>query len=103
MVGASVRDKPDRWASVLHRLRHADLERIGQQIAGYAHTTLFRAIRVSVDALEETVRRRYLELAVFSGDVPIPKTVLQVLWGVDSFEGSSGYLVEAGARSGPPQ
>ena len=86
MVGASVRDKPDRWASVLHRLRHADLERIGQQVVGYPHPTLYRAIRVSVDVLDEAVRRRYLRLAVFPGDMPIPKSALQVIWGMDSFD-----------------
>src|SRR6266545_2827286 len=37
MVGATVRDKPDRWTSVLHRLRCADLERIGQRVVGYPH------------------------------------------------------------------
>ncbi|HEV3295849.1 MAG TPA: NB-ARC domain-containing protein, partial [Streptosporangiaceae bacterium] len=81
MIGALVRGRADRWAAALDRLRHADLDRIALQFPGYAYPDLLKPIQVSVDALPEAARPRYLELAVFSDDVGVPEAALEVLWG----------------------
>jgi hypothetical protein len=89
MVGAMVRGKPDRWGNALHRLRSADLEEIQQQFPSYPYPNLLRAIRVSVEALAPEVQARYLDLAVFPEDTPVPEAALQTFWapeGLDAYD-----------------
>jgi hypothetical protein len=76
MVGAMARGKPHRWANALRRLQDADLEKIRQDFPHYPYPDLLRAIHVSVEALEAHARRRYLDLAVFPEDTPLPEAVL---------------------------
>jgi WD40 repeat protein len=86
MIGAQLRGKPPvLWNSVLDHLRHADLQKIKAQFPE-PHTTLFRAIQVSVDALDETVRLRYLALAVLLEDMAAAPQVQECIWGVDETE-----------------
>lgn len=49
---------------VLNLLRNADLSRIRMQLPDYPHTDPLRAIQVSVEALDERARARYLAVAV---------------------------------------
>jgi hypothetical protein len=76
--------------NVLHRLRHANLEKIQQQFSEYPYRDLLKAIQVSVDWLEtEQLRERYLEFAVFPEKTPIPEAALQTFWtpmGMDKYE-----------------
>lgn len=89
MVGAYLRDKPKRWKRILDKLRAADLERhkISKQLLPGYQYELFRAIQVSVEALEELgglsakdVQDRYFDFAVFPEDIPIPEAVLKTFW-----------------------
>lgn len=89
MIGAIVRDKPDRWVNLLHKLRNADLEKIRHQFSDYSYPDLLKAMQVSVDALESDVKKRYLDFAVFPEDTPIPEAVLKTFWkpeGLDEFD-----------------
>jgi hypothetical protein len=43
-----------------------------------------RGIEVSVEALGASDRTRYLDLAVFPADKPIPEATLRVLWKLDA-------------------
>jgi WD40 repeat protein/S1-C subfamily serine protease len=86
MVGAMVRGRPDRWANALHRLRSADLQKIRQQFPDYPYPDLLRAIQVSVQALEPDAQTRYLDLAVFPDDTPVPEVVLQILWAAEGLD-----------------
>jgi hypothetical protein len=89
MVGAMARGKSNPWASLLNRLRNADIEKIKQQFPNYPYTDLFRAIEVSIQALDAAIRERYLDFAVFPEDVPVPLAVLQTFWqaeGLDELE-----------------
>jgi hypothetical protein len=86
VVGAMVRGRPDRWANALHRLRSADLGKIRQQFPDYPYPDLLRAIQVSVQALEPGVQARYLDLAVFPEDTPIPQATLQTFWALESLD-----------------
>jgi hypothetical protein len=89
MIGAQVRGKPaQHWDIVLGHLRRADLAKIKARFPE-PHTTLFRAIEVSVDALREEnpiVAQRYLALAVILEDMPVAVPVQQTLWNVDEDE-----------------
>jgi WD40 repeat protein len=89
MAGSMLRGRPaDRWARVRQLLRTADLERLKREFPGYPYPTLMVAIDVSVEDLPADVRERYLDLAVFPEDAPIPESVLQTYWtplGLDRF------------------
>ncbi len=90
MAGSMVRSRPpDRWRNILERLRRADLGAIEALFPGTPHTTLLRAIEVSVHALPEAEAQRYIELAVFPEDTPVPEAALAAYFapaGVTSFE-----------------
>jgi WD40 repeat protein len=86
MVGAQLRGKPDRWPHVLQKLRNADLDRIRQSFPEYPHTDLLRAIEISMDALDDVLRRRYLDFAVFPEDCAIPEAAVGTLWKLDKYD-----------------
>jgi hypothetical protein len=70
MIGAQLRGRPPvLWNAALDHLRKADLEKIKAQFPE-PHTTLFRAIQISVDALNAAARERYVALAVLPEDMP---------------------------------
>src|ERR1019366_2715392 len=86
MIGAQLRGKPAaHWDIVLGHLRRADLGRIKARFPE-PHTTLFRAIQVSFEALREedaVAAQRYLALAVMLEDMAVAPAVQQTLWNVD--------------------
>jgi len=90
IVGAMARGKPNRWDNILHKLRNQDLAKIGRDFPNYPYPNLFRAIQVSVEALEpESLIERYLDLAVFNRDARIPEATICTYWasdGLDKFE-----------------
>jgi hypothetical protein len=92
MVGAMVRGKPDRWDNVLHKLRNHDLAQIRRDFPNYPYPSLFRAIEVSVEALEPpSARDRYLDFAVFDRNASIPMAALEAYW---EPEGLDKYAVQ---------
>jgi hypothetical protein len=87
MIGAMLRSKPPAfWDRVLDLLGKSDLEKIKAQFPDYPHSNLFRAIQVSVDALDTIARKRYLALAALLEDMPAHHTIHQTLWNVDEGE-----------------
>ena len=87
MIGAMLRSKPHAyWSRVLDLLGKADLEKIKAQFSDYLHSNLFRAIRVSVDALEPIARERYLALGVLLKEHVLPYSIQQTLWNVEAGE-----------------
>jgi hypothetical protein len=89
MIGAQLRGKPQpHWGIVLQHLRRADLAKIRARFAE-PHTTLFRAIQVSVEALgkqDPEAARRYVNLAVTLEDMAIAPEVQQTLWNLGKTE-----------------
>jgi WD40 repeat protein len=89
MIGAQLRGKPAaHWDIVLAHLRHADLTQIKSRFPE-PHTTLFRAIQVSFEALREedpAAAQRYLALAVMLEDMAVAPAVQQTLWNVGEAE-----------------
>ena len=82
MIGAMLRDadSDDDWEDALTLLREAELAEIEQAFPDYEHPNLFRALHVSVKALEPKLRERYLDFAVFPEDTPIPVKVMATFW-----------------------
>jgi WD40 repeat protein len=79
LCGAMVRDKHS-WDDLLEALRHAELEFIEHDLKDYAFRDIWKAIKVSVDALKPDERDRFLELAVFPVDESIPQAALVTFW-----------------------
>ncbi len=80
MVGAFVRQNPESWERALRRLQQADLEKLRRLFPSYEHPTLLAALEVSVQALPEKARARYLDLAVFPEEAAIPPAALEAFW-----------------------
>ncbi|MCI0731620.1 MAG: NB-ARC domain-containing protein [Chloroflexi bacterium] len=75
------------WQYALERLRLIDLRKIQQLYPDYPYPNLLKVIEVSVNALEQDEEltrlnpvERYLDLAVFPEDTPIPPAVLVIFW-----------------------
>lgn len=90
IVGAMIQRRPTAWADAVVRLQRHDLAKLETRFPSYPHPNLLRAIQTSVDGLDDEtlqdrfgqdVRQRYLELAVFPEEEPIPEAALAVLWG----------------------
>ena len=84
MIGAMVCLRPTAWEDAFSRLRHADL--VNRNFPGYPYPNLRRAIELSVEGLESADRERYLNLAVFPEDQPIPEEALRVFWNLDEVD-----------------
>lgn len=74
LAGARVREGTP-WEVVLAALRQGRLE-----FLDHPYGSVFGSMRLSVDALPEAERQRYLELAVFPEDAPVPESVVLALW-----------------------
>jgi len=89
MIGAQIMGKPKSyWDVVLGHLRRADLASINARFPE-PHTTLFRAIQVSFEALKQedaNAAQRYLGLAILLEDMAAAPAVQQTLWNVDETE-----------------
>jgi hypothetical protein len=88
MIGAMVRRSnhppATAWQDALDCLQASNLEEIKRAFPGYPYADLLRAIEVSVEALDDRDRERYLDLAVFPADQSIPETALRVFWKLDA-------------------
>ncbi|WP_367288015.1 NB-ARC domain-containing protein, partial [Laspinema palackyanum] len=79
----------NRWRNVLEKLRSADLARIAYEFPDYPHPDLLKVLQVSVDALPSDMATRYLDLAIFPEDTPIPEGVLEIFWGAIGLDASA--------------
>ena len=94
MIGAMLRGKPrNRWGEVLSYLQDDKLEEIEQVFLNYPYPNLFLALDVSVKSQPSLIQERYLELAVFPEDIPIPETVLQIYWNDINLQGQKASKV----------
>ena len=74
VAGAMVRDGTV-WTDLLEALEEGNL-----RFLDHPYASVFTSLRLSLDALQEDVRARYLELAVAPEDVPMPAAVVMRLW-----------------------
>ena len=83
LCGAMIAAGGHSWPQLLNLLRHTDLDALHSQLDGYPHQSLAVALGASIDTLPPDTRGRYMQLAVFEAEGPVPLTALQVLWGLD--------------------
>ncbi|MEO5646129.1 MAG: NB-ARC domain-containing protein, partial [Candidatus Paceibacterota bacterium] len=86
-----------KWQSVLKQLKEADLTEISKKFPDYPYPNPYRVLDASVKALEvesleedatramKNAYRKYLKLAIFKEDTVIPKSIIELLWGEESF------------------
>ena len=108
VCGALVNAGSHDWRQLLRLLRQGDLDALPIPLEGYPHRSLAVALAASIDTLPAAARDRYLELAVFSGQGPVPVPALQTLWGlgqqaatdvIEDLDGKSLLRAEAGRVS----
>jgi hypothetical protein len=81
------------WRDVCDALSDHELEFLeNPHAAAEQHVNLWKMIEVSVHALADDVQERFIELAVFPEDEPIPDAVVATLWQ------STGMLTPRQAR-----
>jgi WD40 repeat protein len=83
LCGAMISDGSHTWAQLLGLLREADLGELRSRLIDYPQPSLAVALGAGLSTLDPEARDRYLQLAVFDGQGPIPPAALQVLWGLD--------------------
>jgi WD40 repeat protein len=92
-----------RWASILERLRRADLDKIAdRESINEQHRSIWRAMQASVEMLSDDEQRRFAELAVFATDQTVPEAAAASLWshtgGLDDLD-AEDVLIDLGQRS----
>jgi WD40 repeat protein len=74
VAGAMVRDGTD-WTDLLAALEAGNL-----RFLDHPYASVFTSLRLSLDALPERLRTRYVELAVVPEDVAMPVSVVGRMW-----------------------
>jgi hypothetical protein len=94
LAGAQV-SKGLSWRQVLAALEQGNLH-----FLDHPHGSVFKSMRMSVDALEAPEAARYRELAIFAEDAAIPETVIARLWGVAGLDplATSSLLLTLASR-----
>ena len=80
MVGAMAKGDSSLWDDLLELLKGADLAEVEAEFVDYRYPNLLKAMKVSVDALDEEEPAYYLDFAIFPEDIPVPSSVLKTLW-----------------------
>jgi hypothetical protein len=85
-IRAMVRLSPGAWRDALMRLQRADLGKVKKSFPDYPYPHLLRALEVSVEALPQKDRERYLDLSIFPENASIPEGPLRLLWELDDLD-----------------
>ncbi|XP_008398784.1 apoptotic protease-activating factor 1 isoform X1 [Poecilia reticulata] len=85
LIGALLKDKPNRWDYYLRQLRQKQFKRI-RKSSSYDYDALDQAMAASIEVLPDEHRERYKDLTVFQKDVKIPAKILCVLWDLEPEE-----------------
>uniref|UniRef100_A0A6Q2ZPW8 CARD domain-containing protein n=1 Tax=Esox lucius TaxID=8010 RepID=A0A6Q2ZPW8_ESOLU len=85
LIGALLRDFPDRWSYYLQKLKQKQFKRI-RKSSSYDYDALDQAMSASIQVLPEEHRELYKDLTVLEKDVKVPAKVLAVLWDLEPEE-----------------
>ncbi|XP_054480980.1 apoptotic protease-activating factor 1 isoform X1 [Anoplopoma fimbria] len=79
LIGALLREKPNRWRYYLHQLQQKQFKRI-RKSSSYDYDALDQAMSASIEVLPEEHQELYKDLTVLEKDFKVPAKVLSVLW-----------------------
>lgn len=76
LIGALLRDFPNRWAYYLRQLQIKQFKRI-RKSSSYDYEALDEAMSISVDMLREDIKGYYTDLSILKKDVKVPTKVIE--------------------------
>ncbi|XP_021564022.1 apoptotic protease-activating factor 1 isoform X4 [Carlito syrichta] len=85
LIGALLRDFPNRWEYYLRQLQNKQFKRI-RKSSSYDYEALDEAMSISVEMLREDIKDYYTDLSIFQKDVKVPTKVLCILWDMETEE-----------------
>ncbi|XP_076967766.1 apoptotic protease-activating factor 1 isoform X5 [Tamandua tetradactyla] len=85
LIGALLRDFPNRWEYYLRQLQNKQFKRI-RKSSSYDYEALDEAMSISVDMLREDIKDYYMDLSILQKDVKVPTKVLCILWDMETEE-----------------
>ncbi|MBN3321953.1 APAF factor, partial [Atractosteus spatula] len=85
LIGALLREFPDRWAYYLRQLQNKQFKRI-RKSSSYDYEALDQAMSASIEVLQDDHKDFYKDLTVLEKDVKVPVKVLSVLWDLEPEE-----------------
>lgn len=74
LIGALLREKPNRWSYYLRQLQQKQFKRI-RKSSSYDYDALDQAMAASIEVLPEEHRELYKDLTVLEKDIKIPAKV----------------------------
>ena len=98
LCGAMIATGDYSWPGLVDLLRHADLGALSSRLVDYPHRSLAVALDASLGALPPDARDRYMRLAVFNGEGPVPQAALQLLWELDQ-QDTAALVSDLAAKS----
>ncbi|XP_046873677.1 apoptotic protease-activating factor 1 isoform X1 [Hypomesus transpacificus] len=85
LIGALLREFPDRWVYYLRQLQQKQFKRI-RKSSSYDYDALDQAMAASIQVLPEEHSTLYKDLTVLEKDVKVPAKVLSIMWGLETEE-----------------
>ncbi|XP_067860938.1 apoptotic protease-activating factor 1 isoform X2 [Heptranchias perlo] len=85
LIGALLREFPNRWAYYLKQLQNKQFKRI-RKSSSYDYEALDEAMAISIEVLEKGHKEYYKDLSVLKKDVKVATKVLCILWEMDTEE-----------------
>uniref|UniRef100_A0A2K5X3F3 Apoptotic peptidase activating factor 1 n=1 Tax=Macaca fascicularis TaxID=9541 RepID=A0A2K5X3F3_MACFA len=85
LIGALLRDFPNRWEYYLKQLQNKQFKRI-RKSSSYDYEALDEAMSISVEMLKEDIKYYYTDLSILQKDVKVPTKVLCILWDMETEE-----------------
>lgn len=76
LIGALLRDFPNRWDYYLRQLQNKQFKRI-RKSSSYDYEALDEAMSISVEMLREDIKDYYTDLSIFPKDVKVPTKVIE--------------------------
>ncbi|XP_068443155.1 apoptotic protease-activating factor 1 isoform X2 [Clinocottus analis] len=85
LIGALLREKPNRWCYYLRQLQQKQFKRI-RKSSSYDYDALDQAMAASIEVLPDEHRELYKDLTVLEKDSKVPAKVLSLLWDLEPEE-----------------
>ncbi|XP_066489510.1 apoptotic protease-activating factor 1 isoform X2 [Tiliqua scincoides] len=82
LIGALLRDFPNRWEYYLTQLQNKQFKRI-KKSSSYDYKALDEAMSISVEMLPKNIKDYYKDLSVLQKDVKVPSKVFCILWDME--------------------
>ncbi|KAK9525758.1 hypothetical protein VZT92_016440 [Zoarces viviparus] len=82
LIGALLKEKPDRWRYYLRQLQQKQFKRI-RKSSSYDYDALDQAMAASIEVLPDEHQDLYKDLTVLEKDIKVPAKVLSVLWDLE--------------------